>query len=76
MSVLAVPASSRTSFTAGRDLKPGQYVRCIASGDGEVIDAEGYLLATDQVNKKGQRLMVETSTGVGIYATPTSIWSK
>lgn len=69
------PSSQRTRFTAGRDLKPGAYVRPISSGAGEVIDSEDFLLVTDQKDRKGNVLLVNTSSGAGVYALPSSIWS-
>lgn len=71
----SVNPSSRTAYKAGRDLQPGNYVRLIADGGGNVVDGETYLLATDQVDRKGNRLLVNTGTGVGVYATPSSIWT-
>ena len=67
---------SRTSFTAGRDLQTGHCYRCIATGGGEVVDSDTYLLTTDVVDKNGNRQMVNTSSGCVLFATPSSIWSK
>ena len=66
----------RNTFIAGRDLQTGDCVRCIASGEGEVVDAPNFLLATDQLGKNGNRLMVNCQNGACVYASPSSIWSK
>lgn len=74
----AVPptsAPSRSQFTAGRDLKVGFNYRAISSGAGEVIDGDTYLLVTNVTDKKGNRQLVNTSTGEVSFATPGSIWS-
>lgn len=68
-------APSRTQFTAGRDLKVGRHYRAISSGAGEVLDSETYLLVTNVDDKKGNRQLVNTSTGEVSFATPGSIWS-
>jgi hypothetical protein len=68
-------STSRTQFTAGRDLKVGLSYRPISSGAGEVIDGDTYLLVTNVDDKKGNRQLVHTSTGEVSFATPGSIWS-
>jgi hypothetical protein len=73
---LSAPPASRSSFTAGRDLQTGHLYRCIATGRGEVVDSDTYLLTTDVVDKKGNRQMVNTGEGCVLFATPASIWSK
>lgn len=77
MNVPAIgPVSSRTSFTAGRDLKVGGYYRPISSGAGEVIDAEQFYLVTNVDDKKGNRQLVDTGNGEVTFASPGSIWSR
>ncbi|UUR56211.1 hypothetical protein pXoo2106_12 [Xanthomonas phage pXoo2106] len=66
---------TRTQFTAGRDLKPGIGYRAISTGAGEVVDSDQYLLVTNVTDKKGNRQLVNTSTGEVSFATPGSIWS-
>ncbi|AHB12160.1 hypothetical protein Prado_12 [Xylella phage Prado] len=68
-------APSRTAFVAGRDLKVGYNYRCIATGDGTVVDGDTYLLVTNVNDKKGNRQLVNTSNGEVAFATPGSIWS-
>lgn len=67
--------TTRTTFTAGRDLKPGTYYRAISSGTGVVLDSEQFLFATAATDKKGNRQLVNTNTGEVFYATAASIWS-
>ena len=71
-----ISSTIRTSFTAGRDLKPGELYRCIATGSGEVVDSDPCLLTTNVADKKGNRQMVNTANGEVLFATPGSIWSK
>lgn len=75
--VTAFDASARRSscYYNGASLKPGVWVRLIASGTGEVVDGDVNLLVTDQVDKKGNRLLVNTTNGGTLWARPTSIWS-
>lgn len=76
MSAPTLPApTTRTVFTAGRDLKVGSYYRPISSGDGVVIDSETFLLVTNVDDKRGNRQLVNTSTGEVTFASPGSIWS-
>lgn len=76
-SSLSVPTSgTRTSFTAGRDLKVGVFYRPISSGQGEVIDSDQFYLVTNVDDKKGNRQLVDTSTGEVSFASPSSIWSR
>lgn len=76
MSPVTSTASSRSQFTAGRDLQVGGCYRCIATGTGEVVDSDRYVLTTDVVDKKGNRQMVDQSTGCVLFATPASIWTQ
>lgn len=72
---MPMAVSPRTVFCAGRDLKAGAYYRPISSGAGEVIDGERFLLATNVSDKRGNRQLVDTSSGEVTFATPGSIWS-
>lgn len=63
-------------FTAGRDLKVGGNYRCVANGKGEVVDCPSRLLTTNVEDKKGNRQMVNTTTGEVTFATPSSIWTQ
>lgn len=67
---------NRPEYIAGRDLKVGGNYRCIANGKGEVVDREYYLLTTNVPDKKGNRQMVNTTTGEVTFATPSSIWTQ
>lgn len=71
----ATAAYSSTAFVAGRDLKVGYNYRCIATGDGTVVDGDIYLLVTNVNDKKGNRQLVNISNGEVAFATPGSIWS-
>jgi hypothetical protein len=73
--VSARTKSNRPEYVAGRDLKVGQKYRVIANGKGEVLDSSTYLLATNMVDKKGNRQMVNVTTGEVFLATPGSIWT-
>lgn len=66
--------TNRTPFRNGSELEVGNYYRLIATGSGEIVDSEGYMQATDQLDRKNNRLMVGPG-GACAYATPTSIWT-
>ena len=64
------------SFVNGANLHTGRSYRCIATGEGVIVNNGDRYMATDQFDKKGNRLMVNTANGATAYASATSVWSE
>lgn len=65
------------NFKQGKDLAAGERVRLVAGVNGvaNVEESTRTLLVTDQKDRKGNPLLVNTATGAGAYASSTSVWS-
>lgn len=64
------------NFVNGADLQPGRSYRCISTGEGVIVNNGERYLATDQLDKKGNRQLVNTASGSAVMATATSVWSE
>ena len=64
------------NYVNGSDLQQGRTYRCISMGDGTIVNNGEVYLATDQQDRKENRLVVNTASGAAAYATPTSVWSE
>lgn len=71
----ATTSRRRSPYLNGADLQVGRFYRLISGGDGAIYDSETFLLATDQTDKRGNRLVVNTADGSTVYASATSVWS-
>lgn len=74
-SVQTNAVAKKTLLYNGGELTPGIWVRLIAGSDATIYDNETFLLVTDQTDKKGNRLVVNTTNGSTAWASPKSIWS-
>lgn len=64
------------NYINGSGLSAGRTYRCIATGDGTIVNDGSTFLATDSFDKKGNRLVVNNATGASAYASQTSVWSE
>lgn len=64
------------NYVNGSGLNTGRSYRCISTGDGTIVNNGAVYLATDSFDKKGNRLLVNTSNGSTAYASATSVWSE
>lgn len=64
------------NYVNGSELKSGRRYRLIAKADGTIVNNTTEYLATNQVDKKDKRTVIELGSGVVAQATPTSIWSE
>lgn len=64
------------NYVNGSDLQTGRRYRCIATGDGAIVNNESRFLVTDVTDRKENKLVVNVADGAAAYATPTSVWSE
>lgn len=64
------------NYVNGSNLQAGRRYRLIASGTGVIVNNNTVYLASDVVDKKDNRTLVDVGSGTSVAASPTSIWSE